>query len=60
MKTLFTALAAIALVSCSVPLLTPCQSEDGTMCHWDASERGNRHGASYIAFTEEVRVYLPR
>lgn len=37
-------LAAIAALS-----LPPCEYEDSTNCHWNASTRGNGIGQSFIA-----------
>ena len=38
--------------------LPPCQEEDSTNCHWDASTRGNGQGASFVDLVGYV-LYLP-
>lgn len=40
-------------------LLPACPVEDATYCAWDASTQGNHIGHSFIAFGEDVRIYLP-
>ena len=47
---------ALALVA-AIPILTPCPTEDSTLCNWNASEHGNGHGASYVALTEDLWIY---
>jgi len=32
--------------------LSPCPTEDSTYCYWNASERSNGEGISFIAFGE--------
>lgn len=60
-------IAAIALVLMFVVVgsvndfttpLDPCPTEDSTMCYWDGNSRGNKTGVSFIALTENVRIYL--
>lgn len=58
MKTL--ALALTALLLCLVPVLSPCQTEDATMCNWDASSRSNGIGESYVAITESFAIHYGR
>ena len=38
--------------------LDPCPTEDSTMCYWDGNSRGNKTGVSFIALTEDLRIYL--
>lgn len=39
---------------------TPCASEDSTgPCYWNASERGNHEGHSFVRVTEDWQVTLP-
>lgn len=40
------------------PLDTPCLTEDSTWCYWDSQTMGNGQGQSFIAITEEFRIYL--
>lgn len=54
MKTL--ALALIALLLSAIPVLTPCATEDSTLCNWDSSSRGNGVGLSYVALTDSIRI----
>jgi hypothetical protein len=58
MKTL--ALTLVALLLSLVPVLTPCASEDGTLCNWDASARGNGLGTSFIALTDSIAIPYSR
>lgn len=37
----------------------PCPTEDSTNCYWDAGTRGNGEGQSFIAFTDDIVLYLP-
>jgi hypothetical protein len=39
-----------------VPVLTPCATEDSTVCNWDGHTSGNGAGASYIALTEDISI----
>jgi hypothetical protein len=49
------AVLALAL-GALVPVLTPCPTEDSTMCRWDATAHGNGAGDSFIALTDHVSV----
>lgn len=50
MKTLAAiALAGIIALTALVPVLTPCATEDSSMCNWDAVRRSNGQGLSFIA-----------
>lgn len=62
MKTLALALTLTltALLLALVPVLSPCQTEDATMCNWDASSRGNGIGESYVALTEDLSIHYAR
>lgn len=35
-------------------LVTPCEYEDSTNCHWDASRRGNGLGYSFVALDVDM------
>lgn len=51
MKTLLsiTAAALIAAGALAAPSLTPCATEDSeTPCYWDAANRSNGQGSSFI------------
>lgn len=50
------ALAALLLSLALVPIATPCNEEDSTLCNWDASKHGNGVGSSYVALTDEFRL----
>lgn len=50
-------LAAVAMMLGAVPVVTPCPTEDSTLCYWDSSTHGNGLGLSYVALTEDVRLY---
>lgn len=57
------ALCALFVVVGSVndfttPLDVPCLTEDSVMCYWDGSTRGNGQGKTFIAITEEFRIYF--
>lgn len=54
MKTL--ALALTVLLLALVPVLSPCQSEDATMCTWNAQQSGNGLGTSFTAVTEQLVI----
>lgn len=36
----------------------PCEYEDSTMCYWDAEERGNGQGRSFVSISEDLIIYL--
>ncbi len=36
----------------------PCAAEDSTVCHWDASTRGNGEGRSFLAHADGTVTYL--
>lgn len=40
-------------------LLPACPVEDATYCAWDAHTQGNHVGHSFVALSEDVRIYLP-
>lgn len=44
--------AIVAGTFAFVLTLSPCPTEDSTYCYWNASERSNGKGLSYIAFGE--------
>lgn len=57
-KYLIATLVIVASVS-AIPVSFPdCPTEDSTYCLWDASERGNKQGQSFIAFGEGVAWQL--
>ena len=43
----------------AVVVLMPCQSEDSTDCYWNAQERGNGRGRSFVNIDGAV-FYLGR
>ena len=58
MKTL--ALALTLLLLALVPVLSPCPTEDATLCNWNAVERSNGIGESYVALTETISIHYGR
>jgi hypothetical protein len=50
------ALALSALVLGAIPVLTPCATEDSTLCNWDSATRGNGKGSSFISLTDDWKV----
>lgn len=37
---------------------TPCPTEDSTGCTWSAGTQGNGQGQSFIAFTDDLILYI--
>lgn len=46
------------IIALLIALTTPCATEDSTACYWDASQRGNGTGHSFIAVTDSIRIAL--
>lgn len=46
---------AVSMAGCALP---DCPQEDSTWCYWNARERGNGMGRSYIVFDEGQVLYL--
>lgn len=44
----------------TTPLDTPCETEDSTWCFWNSAHHGNGQGQSFIAITEEWRIYVAK
>lgn len=43
----------ILALGAMVPVLTPCATEDSTMCNWDS---GNGRGTSYVALSDDLSI----
>lgn len=39
-------------------IIPPCEMEDSHACHWDADERGNGHGRSFVSDAHGNVTYL--
>ena len=54
----------VMVVLCAIIIMDPhnwepCPTEDSTNCYWDAQTQGNGEGQSFIAFNDDVIIYLP-
>ena len=48
----------VLVVLALLPFLNPCETEDGSVCTWNAQEQGNGQGTSYIDFYG-ITIYKP-
>lgn len=53
-------LAALLITATLVvfPFANPCQTKDGALCTWDASESGNGNGRSFTDYYG-ITIYHP-
>lgn len=51
-------IAGLALLGGTAVAMTPCQTEDSTMCYWDAGTSGDGYGTSFVSITDDIVIYL--
>lgn len=50
----------LTIIAIVAALLFPaCATEDSTICAWDGSAQGNGQGASFVALSDDLIIYLP-
>lgn len=47
----------VFLFALLAPLFPACPTEDSTLCHWAAEERGNGRGVAFVALSDSFLIY---